>query len=333
MTTYTDLKRGVKQGNIRPLYLLYGDEAFLVQEAVDLLINAVVDPGARDFNLETVYCRNTPASEIVNLCQTLPFMAERRLVIAREIEALKAAGIEELLVYLRDPSPSTCLVMIANQSRYEKRQVVAAAEACGVVTRFYPLLDRDMLSWIEDRARSRGLTIQRDAAQYLWQTIGNDLQAASSELQKTVLSLADRKTITLDDVMAVVGDFRGYASFDLADALGRKDRQQALVVLNRLLQEGEQAVVLLGSVAWNFRRLVRAKSMEAAGTGYEEIKKKLNVIFHQAASFRDQMRSYSLSELERVFAVLLATDRRLKSSGLSGRLVLERMVLELCGVQ
>jgi DNA polymerase-3 subunit delta len=331
MTKYDDLIRSIKQGTIRPLYLLFGDEGFLVQEAVDLLTGAVVDPSARDFNLSTVYCRTTPAAEIVNLCQTLPFMAERRLVIAKEIEALKAADIEELLVYLKDPSPSTCLVMIANQPRYEKRQVIAAAEARGVVARFYPLLDREMLSWIENWARSRGLTIHRDAAQYVWQTIGNDLQAVSNELQKTAIALKDRKAITYEDVKAVVGDFREYTSFDLADALGRKDRQQALVVLNRLLQEGEQAVGLLGSVAWNFRRLLRAKGMEAGGAGYEEIKKKLNVIFHQSAAFREQMRSYSLAELERVFEVMLAADRKLKTSGLGGRLVLERLVLELCG--
>lgn len=331
MTKYEDLVRGIRQGNIRPLYLLFGDETFLLQEVVDLLTNAVVDPGTRDFNLATVYCRTTPPAEIVNLCQTLPFMAERRLVIAKEIEALKAADLEGLVGYLRDPSPGTCLVMIANQAKYEKRQVIAAVEAQGVATRFYALLDRDMPSWIENWARSRGLAIQRDAVQYVWQAIGNDLQALSNELLKTVVSLKDRKTITLEDVRTVVGDFREYSSFDLAEALGRKDLQKALDVLNRLLLEGESAIGLLGSTAWNFRRLMRAKSMEQSGTGYEEIKKKLGVIFHQSAVFREQMRSYSIAELERVFEIMLAADRSLKSSGLGGRLVLERMVLEMCG--
>lgn len=331
MTKYEDLVRGIRQGNIRPLYLLFGDETFLLQEVVDLLTNAVVDPGTRDFNLATVYCRTTPPAEIVNLCQTLPFMAERRLVIAKEIEALKAADLEVLVGYLRDPSPGTCLVMIANQAKYEKRQVIAAVEAQGVATRFYALLDREMPSWIENWARSRGLAIQRDAVQYVWQAIGNDLQALSNELLKTVVSLKDRKTITLEDVRTVVGDFREYSSFDLAEALGRKDLQKALDVLNRLLLEGESAIGLLGSTAWNFRRLMRAKSMEQSGTGYEEIKKKLGVIFHQSAVFREQMRSYSIAELERVFEIMLAADRSLKSSGLGGRLVLERMVLEMCG--
>jgi DNA polymerase-3 subunit delta len=259
-------------------------------------------------------------------------MAERRLVIARDIDAFKAADLADLVVYLKDPSPSTCLMMTANQTKYEKREVAAAVEANGVVTRCYPLLDRDMQAWIESRVRSRGLTIRHDAVQYVWQTVGNDLQAASSELEKTIIALKDRKTITYEDVKTVVGEFREYLSFDLADALGRKDLQRSLEILNRLLQEGEQAVNLLGAVAWHFRRLMRAQGMEAAGVGYEEIKRKVKVVFHQSASFRTQMDAYSPAELDRAFALMLAADRRIKSSGISGRLVLERMVLDLCGV-
>jgi DNA polymerase-3 subunit delta len=132
-------------------------------------------------------------------------------------------------------------------------------------------------------------------------------------------------------VKTVVGDFREYSSFDLAAALGQKNREKALLILSRLLQEGEAPVGLLGSVAWNFRRLLQAKAMESAGVGSDEIMKKLRVIFHQAGLFREQMRRYSAEELRESFSVMLEADRALKSSGLNGRLVLERMILKLCG--
>ena len=328
---YEELIRGLKQGKVLPLYLFYGDEEFLIQEAVDLIINTVVDPDSRDFNFNTVYSKGTPGNEIVNLCQTLPFMAQRRLVIAKEIEALKAADVEELVAYLQSPSPSTCLVMIANQSRYEKKPVTSAVEASGAVVRFFALLDRDLQSWIESWASKRGLTIHRDAVQYVWQTLGNDLQAVSNELEKTAIFLKDRKNITYDDVKSVVGDFRDYTPFDLADAVCAKDRERALLVLSRLIQEGEQPVGLLGSLSWSFRRLLNAKAMEVSGADFEEIKKKHRVIFHQATAFRKQMGSYTTDELRRAFEVLMDADRMLKSSGIGGRLVLERMILRLCG--
>jgi len=330
---YQELISSLKQRRVLPLYLLFGEEEFLIQEALDLIIEQVVDPGARDFNFNTLYCKDTPVSEIVNLAQTLPFMAEKRLVIAKEVDALKAADLDELTLYLNDPSPSTCLVMVSNQGRYEKKAVVSAVESRGAAVRFYALLDREILTWIEGWARPRGLSIQRDAAQYLWQAIGNDLQKIKNELEKVEIFLKGRKAITFEDVRTVVGDFREYSSFDLAAALGQKNREKALLILSRLLQEGEAPVGLLGSIAWNFRRLLQAKAMEAAGMGPDEITRKLRppVIFHQAGLFKEQMRRYTLVELREAFTVMVSTDRALKSSGLQGKLVLERMILKLCG--
>ncbi|MEK6742030.1 MAG: DNA polymerase III subunit delta [Nitrospirota bacterium] len=334
MTKYEDLIKSLKQGKLLPLYLFFGEEEFLVQEAVDLIISKAVDPGARDFNFNTVYCKGSSGNEIVNLAQTFPFMSERRLVIAKEIEALKAGDLEELVTYLKSPSPTTCLVMISNQLKYEKKAVISAVEANGAAVRFYALLDGEMLGWIDRWARQRGLAIQRDAAQYVWQTLGNDLQAISNELEKTAIYIKVRKNITYDDVKAVVGDFRDYTPFDLAAALGAKNREKAFLILSRLVQEGAAPVGLLGSIAWNFRRLMQVKAMEFAGTGLDEGMKKLRppVIFHQAAAFKEQVRSYSLAELEMAFEVLLNADKAMKSSGIGGRLVLERMIMRLCGV-
>ena len=331
MTKSEDLLRNLKQGKILPLYLFFGDEEFLIQEAVDLIISTVVDPGSRDFNFNTVYCKGMSGNDIVNLCEALPFMSQRRLVIAKEIEALKAADIDELAAYLQSPSPSTCLVMTSSQQRFEKKAIMAPVEANGAAVRFFALVDRDMPGWIESWVRRKGLTIQRDAVQYVWQTLGNDLQAINNELEKTVIFIKERKAISYEDVKLVVGNFREYTSFDLADAVGKKDRESAFLILSRLIQEGESPVGLLGSIAWNFRRLLNSKSMEKAGVGIEEIKKKHRVIFHQAASFQTQLRSYTIAELETAIEILLNTDRTLKSSGISGRLVLERMILRLCG--
>jgi DNA polymerase-3 subunit delta len=331
MLKYQDLIASLKQRKILPLYLLYGEEEFLIQEALDLIIGTIVDPGVRDFNFNVVYCRNTPASEIVNLAETLPFMSERRLVIAREFDALKAAEIEALVPYLNNPSPHTCFVMVSGPGRYDKKSVITAVEAHGAIVRFYPLLDRELVGWIDAWARARGLSIQRDAAEYLWQTVGNDLQKIGNELRKVEIYLKDKKSIAYDDVKAVVGDFREYSSFDLAAALGQRKAEKSLLILSRLLQEGEAPVGLLGSIAWNFRRLLQAKAMEAAGVGPDEIMKKLRVIFHQTGLFKDQMKRYTMDELRKAFSAMLQADRALKSSGLPGRLVLERMILELCG--
>lgn len=332
MAKYADLIRNLKQGRLLPLYLFSGEETFLIQQVLELIVAQAVAPGARDFNLNTLYAKETPAGEVVALCQTLPCMSPRRLVIVKEFESYKAADLEPLTAYCAAPSETTCLVLIANERKYDKKAVAAAVESGGgEVVVYYPLHEGDVAAWISDWARARGLTIRPDAAEYVKQTLGTDLQKINNELVKVEISLRDRKTITLEDVRQVVGDFRDYSAFDLVEAVGKKDRERAFLILGRILQEGEQPVGLLGMMAWNFRRLMKARGMEGAGCGYDEIKRKLNVLYFQSASFQQQMRRFSQAELRRSFRVMLAADRALKSSGLSGGLVLERMILELCG--
>ena len=331
MIKQSDLIAGIKQRKILPLYLLYGEEEFLIQESLDLLIAAIVDPAMRDFNFNLLYCRDTPAADVVSLSQTLPLMAERRLIIAKEIELWKSADIDILVSYLKDPSPSTCLALVSHQARYDKKSVLSAVETKGAVIRYYPLLERELTGWIGSRARDMGLSIQQEAVDYLKQSIGSDLKAISNELRKIALFMKDRKNVTLDDVKSVAGDFREYSSFDLASAIGRKNRGQALLVLSKLLREGEQPVQLLGAIAWNYRRLMQAKDMEAAGITQDDIMKKLRIIFHQTGLFREQMRNHSGDEVRVAFRIMLTTDRTLKSSRLSGGLILERMILRLCG--
>jgi DNA polymerase-3 subunit delta len=331
MTKYQDLILGIKKHKILPLYLLYGEEEFLIQEAVDLIFREVVDPACADFNFNIVYCRDTSAADVVALAQTLPFMSEKRLVIAKEIDAFKASDLEVLVAYLNDPSPATSLVMISSQAKYDKKPVISAVEARGAVVRFYPLLERDIIGWIEGWARTRGFSLHHDAAQYLWQIIGSDLHKIVNELKKVEIYIKEGKTITYEDIKTVVGDFREYTSFDLAAAVGVKDQKKSLLILSRLIQEGESPVALLGSIAWNFRRLLKAKDMEKGGIGFEKILGKLRVIFHQNALFKEQMRRNTVDDLRLAFSIMLSTDRALKSSGINGKLLLEQMILKLCG--
>lgn len=333
MIKRSQLISDIRRGNILPLYLFYGEEDFLIREAVDLIVQKVVDPGTRDFNFNTLYCREASVSDIIGIAQTLPFMAEKRLIIARDIDAFKAGDLEALIPYLMDPSPSTCLIMLSNQRKYDKKTVISAVEqGGGAVVAFYALQETEVREWITGWARMRGISIAPEAVQFVVQVVGTDLQKINNELEKVEIYIKDRKTISLEDVRKVVGDFREFSPFDLADAIGRRDRQKAFLVLTRLLQEGEEPVGLIGAISWNMRRLLRAKAMESSGMGYEEIKKRLNILWLHSASFREQMNMFSQHELRYAFDALLQADRHLKTGGLEGRLILDRLILKLCGV-
>lgn len=334
MIKRSQLISDIRRGNILPVYLFYGEEEFLIREAVELIAQKVADPGTRDFNLSTIYCREASASDIVGIAQTLPFMAAKRLIITRDIDAFKSADLEALIPYLRDPSPSTCLVMLSSQRKYDKKAVISAVEkGGGAVVAFYALKESDVCEWITSWADTRGIKIAADAVRFIVQIVGNDLQKIKNELEKLEIYIKDSKAVSLEDVRRVVGDFREFSPFDLAEAIGHRDGQKAFLVLARLLQEGEEPVGLIGAIAWNMRRLLRAKAMQASGIGYEEIKKRLNVLWLHSASFMEQMNRFSEAELKEALGALLQADRQLKTGGQDARLVLDGLILKLCGSQ
>lgn len=330
MMKYSNLISSLKRGEILPVYLFYGEEEFLLRDALGHIIKKVVDPRTRDFNFNTIYCREASVSDILAIALTVPIMSERRLLVLRDIDALKVADVEGLLPYLKSPSPSTCLVMISDQKKYNNETVTTAVkDGGGAVVAFYALQEREVRDWIAEWARSRGLTIAAEAVQFVAQIVGNDLQKINNELEKVEIYINNRKEITLNDVKLVVGDFREFTPYDLADAIGRKDRQKAFLVLSQLLQEGVKPVGLLGMIAWNFRRLLRAKSMESSGMSYDEIKKRLNILWLHTASFMEQMNKFSEDELRDAIRALLSADQALKSGGQDQRLVLDRLILTL----
>lgn len=327
---HEELLAAVRKGRLLPVYLLHGEDGFRIREALELFGGTVVDDANRDFNATTIYCRDTPVSELVGISQTLPFLSAKRLVVAKDVDLLNAAASKELQAYLHDPSPVTCLVMVVNKILKETDALFKAANEHGALIAYYAPLDRDAPAWIEAWARRHSLSIQRDAVVYLQQIAGNDLQSLENELQKIQLAITDKKTVTLQDVMFIAGDYREFTAFDLAAEVGRKNIGQALAILSRLLQEGESAVGLLTVIEREFRRFVRAKDMAASGVAQGDIEKKFRVVFHKLDIFREGMRKQTMDGLRAAFPALQEADRALKSSGIQDRLVLERLLITLC---
>src|SRR5258706_15796878 len=97
----------LREGEPGPLYLLYGKERFLVDRAVDLLRQRVLDPRTRDFNYELFHGKDGRAAAIVQAARTLPMMARRRLVLVRDLDEMKADEMAQLVPYVSAPCRET----------------------------------------------------------------------------------------------------------------------------------------------------------------------------------------------------------------------------------
>ncbi|HKR55905.1 MAG TPA: DNA polymerase III subunit delta, partial [Gemmatimonadales bacterium] len=236
-------------GTLDPVYYLHGEEEILKEEAVRVLLDRAVDPSLRDFNVDVRSAPDLDPAALRALVDTPPMMADRRVVVLRAVEGLRAKSKakDELLRYLANPNPTTTLILV--QAGDEAPDASVAAHTTTVaVDRLPP--DR-VRRWIAHRADRIGMRIEADAAELLGQATAHDLAAIAQELDK-LAALAGDRAVTEADVTAAVGVRHGETLDDLITAALERRVGDAARKLGPVLSQswitGVRIVSALGTV-------------------------------------------------------------------------------------
>lgn len=323
-----EFDRCVDKGDLGPLYLLYGDEPYLVERAAKKLLERAVDPGFRDFNLNVFYGNECKGEEIFGAAQTLPMFAERRVVLVKKGGELPAAAQELLLPYLQDPSPTTCLVLQADKVDGRKKFFLELKKK-GEAVEFKRPYENQLGPFVREEIRSAGKRIVPEAAELLAYLVGNNLQELVSQIEKLALFCGSKEVIGVDDVKAIVSDTKVESVFEFTDALGARDLDRAVGLLYTLLKDGEVPLRILGAVARHFRQLWQVRALLEKRVPSGDIAKAAQINPYFLKKVTDQARNYDVRELKRIFERMLELDVAFKSGG-NEKALFERFVLESC---
>ena len=242
-----NLFRSLSKGELAPVYYFYGAEDVLKDEAVRMILDKALDPSLRDFNFDQRSAAQLDAEDVHALCNTLPMLAERRVVLLREIEGWKrkTKGRSEFLRYLERPSPDTIVIMVQSSSE-EAEDKELAAGAVGV--RFDPLPPERAQKWLLREAGRLGVDLEVDAAEHLVRSTEADLGALSSELSK-LASLPAGTPLTVEAVGQLVGVRHGETLWDWRDTVLDGDTGRAAKLLSPVLaQSGVSGVKLVAAI-------------------------------------------------------------------------------------
>ena len=228
------LRKAIRaRGPFEPAYYLHGADDYLKEDALRDLIASAVDPATRDFNLDVCAAPELDAETIGSLLGTPPMMADRRVVVLRDVQAMKKDARGALEQYLVRPAPDVVLVMIAPASESKKADDTLRTRSYAV--EFAPLDDDRLPKWIAHHASQElGATITPSACVMLQGAVGNDLPALAAELDK-LASFASGAVIDEDAIGAVVGIRRGETLGDLLDLVANRDAAGALAILPHVM--------------------------------------------------------------------------------------------------
>lgn len=326
----TDAAKELSQGVIRPVYLLAGEESFLVQDCLSLVREAIARVGTDASSILSLSTREADAEKVLSALRTIPLLGGRPLVILQDAEHLSRnkALLEALTEYAASPVESATLVMTAEKfdGRLKIAQLVTKQ---GAFVECKKLYDDKVPSWVGMQVKRRARAISQKAAEFLAEMVGNDLGQIIQSIDRLILYIGDRPTIELADVEAVVADTHQRDVFALTDAVGQKKVARALSYLQNLLENGQPPPLIVHMLARHFRILAKAKEIASRGAERGEMARYIGVNPYYLDNYLAQARNFSRLELKRSFAVLHRCDRESKSSRMPRARVLERAILDL----
>ncbi len=324
------LQMSLEKNQPRPIYLLHGEELFLVDQAIQALKEKTLADGAADFNCDVVTAPETTPGQVRDIVETLPMMAERRLVIYRGIDTVKDDLWEQLLPVIESPISSTVLVLVTTKIDKRKKFFKRLAET-GIFVDLKRPYENQIASWIEYIGFLEQLKLSPDAIVAIQQIVGTNLSEIQNEIRKVRQFLGpEANTAELADILKVVSKARVESVFSLTDAIGRRDRARALVCLANLLEHGQNEIGVVSLIYRQIRILSAIYEGKKAGLSGARLAEKVGVPEFFLKQYLDQVRMWDEPKFVSAIKALHQTDKALKSSPVASHIWLENFVVQVC---
>jgi DNA polymerase III subunit delta len=333
------LRAAINDKQFSPAYFLHGEDEYLKEDALRHLLDAAVDPATRDFNLDQRRGAELDAESLASLLAMPPMMAERRVVVIRDVTALRKDARGALDKHLRSPAPDILVVLTAPADAKGDKSLSSLA----VPVECKSLTGAQVPKWIVARAEKQlGTSISTGAVELLQNAVGADLSQLAIELDK-LAAYCGARPIDEDAVSAIVGVRRDETPSMLLDAVAMRDSALALSLVPTVLQQPKTgAVPLVMMLTTQMLALaVGVARLIPAGRQYNEyfaLLKSGSSNFtgrawgEAASAWQRAAGKWSKADVDHALAVLLQTDLALKSSKVSSEeQVLATAILSICG--
>lgn len=338
-----DVRADIKSGRLKPVYLLYGEEEYLRDEAARKLVDACLNPDTRDFNLAVFRAGEAHVESVAAALMSPPAFAARRVVVLRGFDEL---GSEEqkAVVGALQRMPQTSVAILVAATADERTWACKAVAQMGMVVRYRRLYESEAASWLAALARERGVNLRPEASEYLVRTLGSSAARLAQGFEKACDyagigaggatappgGSGAPRTVTLAHVMAASAGEPSLGIFDLVDAVGQRDTAKAVAAARRLLGFGEAPTRILGMVARQVRLIMQTKILQGEGITPRAIASATHLQDFMIRKYLAQARNFDTEDLEDAFIALAGADVDLKTSAAPEGVVLEKLIVRLC---
>ncbi len=318
------LNEDLKTGQLNSVYLLYGEEAYLKKQYKDKLRNAMIPP---DDNMNYAYFegKGINVNEVIDLGETLPFFAERRLIVMEDTGFFKSAS-SELADYIKVMPDTTSIVFV--ETEVDKRgKLYKAVQSKGRAVELGRQDENTLLRWVASNVKQEQKMISENTARFFLAKVGTDMENIQKELEKLFCYCMDKDSITADDVEAICTTQITNQIFDMVNAVAEKQQRKALQYYYDLLALKEPAMRILFLLTRQFKLLLEVKTMDKQGYGRKEIAEKTGINPFVVGKYQTQAKAFSSKELRRIMEDSVDTEEAIKTGRLTDTLGVELFIV------
>lgn len=319
------IQEDIKTGNFKQSYLLFGEEAYLKQQYKEKLLNAL-NPDGDTMNFSRYEGKGIDVKQVIDLCETMPFFADRRIILLEDTGFFKNK-CEELADYMK--SLPDYLVLVFAESEVDKRsRMYKAVKSSGRVTEFAKQDEKTLMRWAAGILGKEGKKItQKDMELFLTKT-GTDMGNIRMELEKLVAYTEGKDIVAAEDIEAVCVTQTTNKIFDMVRAVTEKNQKKALELYYDLLTLKEPPMRILFLLAKQFRQLLLTKKMAGEGASQNEIASRLGVPSFVVRNISACARSYTVEELQRAVEDFVDAEEAVKTGRLGDVLSVELLIVK-----
>lgn len=316
------LNQDIKDRSFKPMYLLYGDEAFLRNSYKNKLKEAII--GDDTMNFAYFEGKGLDVDELIRLADTMPFFTERRLIIVEDSGFFKTAS-EPLVRYLPDMPDTTCLLFV--ESEVDKRsKLFKKVKELGYAAEMTRQNAAQLSRWAGGILAKEGRKITSRTMELFLSMTGDDMENIRMELEKLISYTMGRDVITDEDVRAICTVQVTNRIFDMVSAIVTRQTRKAMDLYEDLLALKEPPMRILFLIARQFNQLLQVKELMGKGLDKGTIASKLKMQPFVVGKVMPQARQFSREEILSYVNTCVEAEEAVKSGKLQDRLAVELLI-------
>ncbi len=315
----------IKTGQFKQAYLLYGEEAYLKKQYKDKLIHALATEGDT-MNFSTFSGKDINQKEIIDLAETLPFFADRRVILIEGSGFFKNQA-EDIASYMADAAPSACFIFVEDEVD-KRNKMYKAVSKIGTAVEFGKQSDALLEKWIGGRIRREGKKITRDAFLLFTEKTGTDMENIDKELEKLLCYTLEKDVIETEDVEAVTTEQISNKIFEMVDSIALHKQSHALELYYDLLALKEPAMRILYLISRQFHILLTVKLMTNHGFSNKDIAAKAGCPEWAVRKNQAQARGFQLEQLKQALKDGVDFEESVKTGRMNDQMAVELFILK-----